>query len=310
MSATTTSGFYVDPVLSNLSVAYQQQMFVADRIFPRIGGLSKPSGQYYKFLKEHFGPIPETLRAPGTRAREVEWTHELATFVTTQRALIGKVTDEDREAQDAPIQLEQNTTLNTTELLQMDRERRVVDLLTDNTQYPAAHTEALAGTDQWSDPTASTPLADVQRAKTQLRSIGVVPNTLVIPADVYDALYLHEDIIERIKYTATGLVTQDVLKALFQVDNVFVPQSVYNSANAGQDASLTDLWTDFVWLGYVAPRPGMRTLSFGFTFEYRPRQVRRWREEDKRTDYLEVWEQVDEEIVANEAGYLFTDVLA
>lgn len=308
--ATTTSGFYVDPVLSNLSVAYQPQMFIADRIFPRIGGLTKPSGQYYKFLKEHFGPIPETLRAPGTRAREISWTHELATFITEQRALIGQVTDEDRDAQDAPIQLEQNTVTNTTELMMMDRERRVVALLTDVSKYPAAHTEALAGTGQWSNPTVSTPVADIQSAKTQLRTVGVDANTVVIPANVYDALFLHADIIDRIKYTGTGLVTEAVLKQLFNVDNVLIPNSVYNGANAGQSATLTDLWTDFVWVGYVAPRPAMRTLSFGFTFEYRPRRVNRWREEDKHSDFFEVMEQVGEAIVSNEAGFLFTNTLA
>jgi hypothetical protein len=310
MSGTTTSAFYVDPLLTNLSIAYQPQMFIADQVFPRIGGLTKPSGQYYKFLKERFGPIPETYRAPGTRAREVDWQTELETFITNQRALIGKVTDEDREAQDAPIQLEQTTAENTTELLMLDREIRVRDKLVDTAEYPAAHVNTLVGTDQWSDPDDSTPVADVQAAKTQLRSIGIVPNTMVIASDVYDALFLNDDVQGRISANSDRILTLDLLRRLFGVENILVPASVYNTANAGQDANLIDLWTDFVWLGYVAPRLGLRIMTFGVTFEYRARQVRRWREEDKRTDFLEVWEQVGEEIVSNEAGYLFADVLA
>ncbi|MFW6074936.1 MAG: hypothetical protein ACOC9Y_05025 [Chloroflexota bacterium] len=312
MSGTTTSAFYVDPVLTNLSIAYQPQAFIADRLFPRLSGLTKPSGVYYKFGKEHFGPVPETLRAPGTRAREVEWQTEKATFTTAQHSLIGKVPDEDREAQDAPVQLEQTTTLNTTELVMLDREIRVKDLLTDDSGYDSDHTRDLSdtATDQWSDNDDSTPVQDVVEAKSQLRSIGVRPNTMVIPSDVMDALQTNQDILDRIKYTQTGLVTREILQTLFGIPNILVPDSVYNSANAGQDADLTDLWTDFVWLGFVAPRPALRVLTFGLTFEYRGRQVRRWREEDKRSDFFEVWEEVGEEIISYDAGYLFTDVLA
>lgn len=310
MSAgTTTSAFYVDPVLTNLSVAYQPQQFVADRIFPRIGGLTKPSGQYYKFLKERFGPIPETLRAPGTRAREVEWKTELATFTTQQRALIGKVVDEDRQAQDAPIQLEQTTIENTTELLMLDRELRVRDLITNTNDYPIDHVRTLSGPEQWSAASTSTPVYDVQQAKTQLRRIGIVPNTMVMGSDVYDALFLNDDIQSRISANSDRILTLDLLRRLFGIENILVPASVYNTANAGQDANLVDLWTDFVWIGYVAPRLGLRIMTFGVTFEYRARQVRRWREEDKRTDFFEVWEEVGEEVVSNEAGYLITDVL-
>lgn len=304
-----TSSYYVDPVLTNLSIAYQSQSFIADRLFPRITNLSKPSGIYYRFGKEKFGPVPETLRAPRTRAREVEWKVKKETYTTEPYALIGSVADEDREAQDAPVQLETTTTENTTELLMLDREIRVRDLTLDENNYPDDRKTTLSGTSQWSDPT-STPVKDVIEAKSALRKLGVTPNTMVLPSDVFDALQTNEDILNRIKYTQTGLVTTDILSTLFGIPNILVPDSVYNTANAGQNPTLVDLWTDHVWIGFVAPRPGLKTLSFGYTFVWKPRQVNRWREEDRHADFFEVEEQLGEELVAPEAAFLFSDVLA
>lgn len=305
-----TSNVYVDPVLTNLSVAYSRQDFIADRIFPRIGNLSKPSGIFYKFGLEHFGPIPNTLRAPGTRAREIEWKVTKATYSTEEHALLGKVTDEDRKAQDNQVQLEQTTVENVTELLMLDRELRVRDLVTDATIYPSGHVQTLSGTSQWSDPDNSTPVKDVQDAKAQLRSIGIVPNTMILPQAVLDALQFNKDILDRIRYTERGIVTVDILRALFGIENILVPASVYNTANAGQAANLVDVWGDIVWIGYVTARPGLKTMSFGYTFEYRGREVRRWREDDVKSDFFEVSEEVGEEVVAPMAGFLINDVLA
>lgn len=308
--AQKTRDHYVDPVLTNLSIAYSRQDFIADRIFPRIGDLSKPTGIYYKFGMEHFGPIPNTLRAPGTRAREVEWKVTKDVFSTEEYALLGKVTDEDRKAQDNQVQLEQTTVENVTELLMLDRELRVRDLVTDPTIYPTGHVQTLSGTSQWSDPDNSTPLKDVDGAKAQLASVGIVPNTMIIPQKVYNALKFNRDILDRIKYSERGLVTVDILRDLFEIENILVPASVYNTANAGQAANLVDVWGDIVWIGFVAPRPGLKTMSFGYTFEYRARQVRRWREEDVKTDFFEVSEEVGEKVVAPMAGFLINDVLA
>lgn len=308
--AQKTRDHYVDPVLTNLSIAYSRQDFIADRIFPRIGDLSKPTGIYYKFGMEHFGPIPNTLRAPGTRAREVEWKVTKDVFSTEEYALLGKVTDEDRKAQDNQVQLEQTTVENVTELLMLDRELRVRDLVTDPTIYPTGHVQTLSGTSQWSDPDNSTPLKDVDGAKAQLASVGIVPNTMIIPQKVYNALKFNRDILDRIKYSERGLVTVDILRDLFEIENILVPASVYNTANAGQAANLVDVWGDIVWIGFVAPRPGLKTISFGYTFEYRARQVRRWREEDVKTDFFEVSEEVGEKVVAPMAGFLINDVLA
>lgn len=306
--AQRTGELYIDPVLTNLSVAYQTQAFIADQLFPRVGNLAKPSGIYYKFGKEQFGPFPELLRAPGTRARETDWKVTTATYTTQEYALIGRVTDEDRRAQDAPIELDQNTVTNTTELHMLARELRVRDLLLDDSVYPSGHKKAtLTGTNKWSDP-ASTPVKDVREARAALRKLGIEPNVMVIPAHVVDALSENASIMERIKYTQLGSITVDLLSRLFQIPTILTPASVYNTANAGQAANLVDLWGNAVWLGYVG-QPALRTLSFGLTFEYRGRHVRRWREEDKRVDILEVSEEVGEDYVATEAGFLFEGVL-
>lgn len=302
-----TDSYYVNPVLTQLSIGYAPQQFIADQIFPRVTGLSKPTGTYWKFGLEKFGPFPETLRLPGTRAREVEWKASQATFATHAYALNGKVTDEDRDAQDDPIQLEQTTVENTTELIALGREQRVVNLVSDTNQYAAGYTSDL--TAKWADGATSTPVADVDAAKDALLDHGIIPNLMVIPQDVLTKLKQSQDLIERIKYTGRAIITIQILQELFDIPTILVPHSRYNTANAGQSASLVDLWTDLVWIGYVAPRPSLRSLSFGFTYEYRPRQVRQWREEDKKSTIYEVEEQVGEAVVSGEAAFLYTNAI-
>jgi len=304
------SAVYVDAVLTQLSIAYQPQDFIADRLFPRITNLSKPTGIYYEFGKEKFGPYPNTLRAPGTRAREVEWKLTKKQYETQPYALLGKVTEEDRKAQDAPVELDQNTVENTTELILLDRELRVKSLVTNTANYDPAHVITNAAGNEWNGGTPSSPYDQIEQAKEILRSKGIVANTVLLSSDAYQAAKKHADVKDSIKYTQAagpGNITPSLLAQLFGVQTVLVGGSIYNTANAGQTPNLVDLWEDYAWVGYVAPRPGLRQMTFGYTFEHQARQVRRWYEADKRTDFFEVSEEVDERIVAPDAGVLIVN---
>lgn len=300
---------HVDAILTNISIAYKNATFIADKVMPIIP-VRKESDKYYKYGKERFN-LPETLRAPRAESKEIDWTVSTDAYSCDEHTLSGAIDDRERDNADNPIDVDSDTTELLTDLIMLGYEKRVADLVTNPGNYAASNKRTLAGTSQWSDAGNSTPVKDINSAKKALEDVGVVANTLVLPNSVYYAMKENGDIKERIKYSQTGLVTLDILKTLFEVDNILLANSKYNSANPGQGTtSLVDVWNDNVWLGYVAPRPGLKQLTFGYTFQARKFQVRRWREDRRHSDIIEPSVVQDEKIVASDAGYLIQDTLA
>jgi hypothetical protein len=299
---------HVDAVLTNVSIAYKNNTFVADKVFP-IVPVAKESDKYYKYGKERFS-LPETLRAPKTAAKEIDWKVSTDVYSCDEHALADAISDRERANADNPIDLETDTTELLTDIIHLGYEKRVADIVTNAANYPAGHTKVLAGTSQWSDAVNSTPVKDVMDSRKALENVGLVPNAMVIPSSVFYALKENGDLKERIKYTQSGIITLDILKSLFEIENIWIANSKYNAANPGQADSLTDVWTDNVWIGFVAQRPGLKQLTFGYTLRARKFRVKRWREEKRDSDVLEASVIQDEKLVAGDAGYLIRDVIA
>jgi hypothetical protein len=90
------------------------------------------------------------------------------------------------------------------------------------------------GADQflrWSD-AASTPISDIEDYKDLIRAAtGMEPNTLVLGSNVRKYLKNHPEFIERTKYTSSAAITNSIMAALFEVENVRVARALYNSAD-------------------------------------------------------------------------------
>jgi len=89
----------------------------------------------------------------------------------------------------------------------------------DSNNYDASHVDTLSGTDQWTDP-GSDPLAQVKDWKETVRgSIGVEPNTLMLPQKVFNAATVHDTIKNQFKYTSADSLTAEMLMRYFQIDD-------------------------------------------------------------------------------------------
>jgi len=112
----------------------------------------------------------------------------------------------------------------------------------------------------------STPIEDVDKqADAILKNTGYRPNVLVVGTDVHRVLKNHPDVLDRIRYTQEGIVTEQLLASLMGVDKYLVARATENTAASGatdvmnfvadaQDALLT----------YAAPNPGLMTPSAGY----------------------------------------------
>ncbi len=299
---------HVDAVLTNISIAYRNNKLIGTQVLP-IVPVKKESDKFYRFGKERFR-TPETLRAPKTRSKQSSWTVTTDTYSCDEHALHDLIDDREYQNADTPIAIETTTVETLTDQLLLAQEKRIAALVQDATQYATSNKVTLSGTSQWSAASTATPVKDVDDAKKALLDVGVRPNAMAISDAVFRALKQCTDIRDRIKYTSKDIVTIDLLKDLFEIENIFVGEARYDSATEGQTASLAPVWNDNVWIGYINPRPALRDMSFGYTFQARDFEVRRWRDEGAHSNVFEPSHVVDEKIVAADAGYLIVDTLA
>lgn len=277
--------FGYSPILTNIGVNYLPKLdqFVGRRVFPNVPTAS-PTGIYNIWNQGDF------LRRAGKEIANYEAV-PLGGFATTQgtfnvknwgvgtpytgrdlaNARRGGITDQAFKNAKARWVTTQGV---------LELEFRVRDLIQTTGNWTTTIAGVTSGPSasqfvQW-DQAASTPVDDVLLRKRQMRLLtGFEPNTMIIPELPLLALRKNPQVIARATpgFYGAGVnvpvqVSVDQLKALFGIQNILTPLSVYNSAAEGQTAVLADIWSNTVWLGYVSPTPTMDDPSAGYQFSW------------------------------------------
>ena len=304
----TTRDVHIDAALTQVSIAYKNDVLIAEKIFPVIN-VKKDSDKYFVYGKQSLKSY-SLDRAPGTRAKQVEWNIDSTpTYSVVERAAEVQLIDEVRENADDPIKYDADSTEFATDVLKLDLERRIANIVQTASNYASGNSGSPAT--KWNDPDADI-LADLDTAREKVRkAILKLPNTLVLSQDVYLTIRRHPKLLEYYKYTRGGTLSVDILKEVFEVENLLVGVSSYDAAQEGKTQSMTDIWTDTAALLYVPKTPGLKQISFGYIFRKSGYPlVERWREDAVRSDWLRVSDKYDCKIIDSYAGYLFTSVLS
>ena len=303
----TEKDVHTDSILSGVSIRYSNEEMIADQVMPVIP-VKKESDKYYTYTRAW--KLPQSKRAAGAEANEVEWNIGSDTYQCEEYALKDIVPDRVRDNADNPLDMDVDTTENLTELIQLGREKRVADIAFASGTY-GTQTSALSGTNQWDDYAGSDPIGDVRDAKAVVHAAsGKMPNVMVIGYQAYLKLLDHPDILERIKYTQKGIITADLLAQVFEVDKLLVGKALYDSTQEGVAESLGYVWGKSVALLYAEPSPGLKKVSFGYQFQSRGFRTKKWRVEGRDGDFIEAGEIRDEKVVAAACGYLYTTVVS
>lgn len=275
----------VDPALSNVSVKYSNDSFIADTLYPVVK-VSKQTGKYYVYDKSNLR-IDKTNRAAGSPSNEVGFGLSLVSFATDDHALKGFVADEIQDQAEAALNPLIDETESITEKMMLDREYNLAAIMS-STAIMTQNT-TLSGTSQWSDYQNSDPISDVRTARTTVHTNTFrKPNTMIMGKQVFDILAEHPQMIERVKYSQLGVLTAELLARLFQVEKVIIGEAGYNGAVEGQTDSMSYVWGKHAWLAYITPTIGLKTITVGYTFQYGTRTVKRWRDEDREGTYVRV----------------------
>jgi len=298
---------HIDAILSNVSVKYANGEAIADIVFPRVK-VAKESDKFFTYTRNF--RIPRTYRAIGSESEGIDWEISTDSYFCEEYALHDDVFDRLRKNADAPLNLDVDTTEVLTDALIRDREKRVADIAFSDSYVTSGTT--LSGADQWSDYAGSDPLGDLETAMLSVQgACGKLPNLIVLGAQVMSSLRNHPDLLERIKYTQKGIVTEDLLASLLPGGpRVVVGNLMYDSSQEGGSESLGYIWGKKALVAYSEASPGIKKISLGYQFYHQDREVAKWRENKIRADRIEVSEVGDEKLVSADCGYLIQGVVA
>ena len=297
-----------DPILSNISVRYSNDTYIAEQILPVLQ-VGTRTGKYYKIAKDNFR-IDHSFRAMGTAAREVGYDVSQSTaYVVDEHSLVQPVPDELKQQALRPLSPEVDATLNITDKILVEKEYGLAAYMQSTTNL--TNNTTLAGVNQWSDYANSSPLTDIRTGITTIHGkIFKKPNVVVLGKEVYDKLLDHPDIVDRIKYSALGVATTDLMARLFGVEKVIVGGAGRNTATEGQTDSLSYVWGKYAWVLYVSPTPTINSVSFGYHFTHKPRMVDKWYDKVRKSTMVRVTDNYTKEIITVDAAYLIKNAIA
>lgn len=291
----------VDPVLTTIAQGYKPPAFVGDLLLP-IFETDKMGGIIRRFGPEDFR-LYNTRRANQAKSARIQTSEGDTTKLALHEESL-EIAIDINERNEAPnqAQLEARRTRIVTNNIYTRKEKDQADVVLDVDNYSMGHVLELAAGSVWSELT-SKPVDNIEDAKETVRmKIGRRPNNLLLGASTYKTLKNHASLIEKIKYSMKGILTVDLMKEIFGVDNIVIGESLYADAKG----VLHDIWANVAILAYTPPpgEQGEEVPSFGYTFRKKGHPQSGMYKEGNKLDIIEVWDIYDPVVLGPSAGFL------
>ena len=239
------------------------------------------------------------------------------TYTTEVYALHQDVADQIRANSDPAVDLDRAASQSVMQQLLIQKE---INWMTNYFSTGVWTNQDDGGTDfsQWSDG-SSDPEHDIDAGKnTILKTIGLMPNTLIASYDVHQALKRHPLITNRYQYTSSESITPQLIARYFEVDRYLIAKASYVSSEEGA-ASTTNAFIagKHALLCYVAPNPGLLVPSAGYTFSWsaftggnQGVRMKRFYMDELEATRIEGEFAYDHKQVLDVAGYFFYSAVA
>lgn len=321
---------HVSQPLTDLSVAYfaaNAGKYAATRLFPSVG-VMKQADKYYVYNRGDLLRSDAKLRGAGAEAAVGGYRISTDSYLCERYALAKDIDDPTRANADPQFDLDGEAVDYVTDQILKAQDKEFVDNFFTTAVWDGASSStdmtgqaAPASTSsnflQWSD-VASTPIEDIHGEMDAVEAgTGYRPNVLAIGPKVKTALLNHPDIVDRIKYTQSGMVTEAILASLFGVGEVVTLSAVVNSGAENAAESNDYMAGKNALLLYRPASAGLRTPSAGYSFIWtgsgQPRdgvQVKRYRLERNESDRIEGGRWFDHKVVASDLGAFFSAAVA
>jgi len=313
----TPSDVHINRLMTNLVIANFQSLegFVANKVFPGVP-VDKQANYYPKWDAGQFNLDLMKKRAPATESAGGGIAPTQTLYFAEVYAFHVDMDDQVLANYDVEFRNEQSIARF---LAMVDLLRREIDWM------ETFFTTSVWTTDKdvsvkWND-AASTPIKDILNAKRTVKELtGYAPNILVVGAEVHDALRLHPEVIDRLKYGQTpggpAQADNSDLAALFNVDQILVADAIKNTANEGQTASHSFIAGKHALLCYSNPGSLILEPTAGVTFEWNGytgagvngSRTSTFRMENIKSDRHEIESAWTQDVICADLGYFFNEV--
>jgi len=139
MATPTTQQVHIDNALTNISIAYRNASYIADQIFPPVP-VNNISNKYFVFARADWYRDEAAVRAPGTKAQEVDYNISTSAYTCIEYAVAKKVPDEVVMNADSPLRPLIEATEFVTDKLWLRKEKAVADLVFGSGTWAASAT--------------------------------------------------------------------------------------------------------------------------------------------------------------------------
>jgi hypothetical protein len=308
----TSNAVHNDVVLENVSIKYKNGLYIADKLAPMVR-VKNQSDKYYIFDKRDSLSDLAAKRQEGTSSNREGFRLSTDSFKCEEIALSTTLSDEARDNADSVLRLETAKTNFVTDKILLRWEVLAAGIMTTSTNWANSSTPTYLWDDNGVN---SSPITDIENAIDAVEAgTGHRVNKMVISKDVYKVLKHHPEIIGRMANDTMRIATLQTLRDIFDIEDIMIGDASKNTANKGQTASYSKIWTKDVWLGVVADAPALETPSALYTFVWprdrgQIRGVRRWRDEDVHSDIIEAFMNFDMKVTGSDMGYLLEAVIS
>ncbi len=296
----------INAYLSEVARGYRNNAFIADVLFPTIYS-EKEKIDIFQFNKEAFN-IYDTERAIRANSNVISpqgFNKHTATL--TEHDLSYPIDyREEQEAEKVKLQL--HATNVVTNGLQLKHEKACADLVQNLDNYSTDNKIILSGTScfNWKK---SDPQGVIDDAKNKVsQKIAQDPNTMIIGQDAWHVLKRNKQLRELISDSKTKLVTLELLKEIFEIQNILIGKSIFADANG----NFVRIWKDNIILAYV-PNLGSSRTEYDPSFAYTVRKkdalkIDEYTKEGNKVKYIRATDIYTPFLVGAEAGYLISGV--
>lgn len=313
----TKENVHVNRPLTNVAMNYiqEQSRYIADQIFPYVGVQNK-SDDYFKFDKSDLLRVEAKKRADGAETAGSGYRLATDSFNADVYGFHKDVGDQVRANSDNPLEPDRNATQFVLQNLLMKRE-----ILFGNQFLNQGHADYVGwdnedNTADWS-PDGDSPIDDIQQAMDTIKSVWERPNMAVMGQDVYSTLRNNSNIVNRYKYTQPGVLTEDLIAQVLDLDNMYIGDAIYNSAEEGAADSISYcIPKDALLLVYAPRAPQIDLPSAGYTFGWEGLEgadglnvrMKQFRMEERASDRIEGEMAFDMKQTSSALGYLFYNI--
>lgn len=254
MSNTLANKRIQDPVLTTLAQGYHNAEMVCESLFPVVE------------IEKEAGKIPQFGRLAFRLSSTVREVHGDSNRLTPEDITSINVELEEhdleypidyREENEASYKLKEYALSVIQDRITLGREATVAELVQNPDNYDKENVIQLTSKSE-----KENPLLIIDKGLDVVAStIGRKPNVCVIAKDVWAVLKQNQELIERIKYTRTGILTPEVFAEMIGVPTVKI-----GGAMQEHDGKLKPLWSDSIVLAYVPQAAkSIYEPSFGYT---------------------------------------------